>query len=113
MRHILAEANFEGFEMRIARMDGKTFIDIETTKDIHTRNARKLFEVEEVTPELRIATAIQDGKTLVVTKITEDIHTRNARKLFGVEEVTPELRKKAKEAMFCWHYGGNPMKVIK
>lgn len=55
MRHVLSKANFEAFEMRIATaiQDGKLFVVDTETDDIHTENARKLFGVTEVTPELR------------------------------------------------------------
>jgi DNA polymerase I-like protein with 3'-5' exonuclease and polymerase domains len=58
--------------------------------------------------EMKIAAARQGDK---VPLSTGDIHTENARKLFGVTEVTPKLRRKAKEAMFLYYYGGNPRKV--
>jgi len=66
--------------------------------------------------EMRVALAVVDGKVCIDTETTglgEDIHVEHARKLFNVEEVTPELRKKAKDAFFCWHYGGNPTKVVR
>jgi DNA polymerase I-like protein with 3'-5' exonuclease and polymerase domains len=51
----IIDADYVGFELTLAKDLGKakTYIDIETRKDYYTEVAKKLFNVEEVTPELR------------------------------------------------------------
>lgn len=53
MRHILSKADFEAFEMRIAQHIANGNLVPVDTEDVYTQDARKLFGVEEVTPELR------------------------------------------------------------
>ena len=79
----------------------------EATGDHHVQGHTGVIDYTNM--EMQIA--CEAGKVFVDTET--DIHVENARRLFGVKEVTPELRHKAKEAMFCWHYGGWPPKMVK
>ena len=110
MRHILTKANFEAFEMQIAHHIANENKVPTDTEDIHTCNARMLFGVKEVTPELR-----QKAKELMfyhhycgnqTTMVKEDVYILIASKIFDVpkENITPAMRQAAKRKVYRMIY---------